>query len=145
MSAALQHYRACGWPVSHDSVGKSVLVRTGSTVDAIVLDPSLSGEVLAHLEVHMLAGPVLSYRVAPDSMVFLTTPATPVRRSTLADLEHAHVTLPRPGSALALPMAGSSSSDVWWVRPPRPGRMLAPWQAVVSSVRVVLTTGDHAA
>lgn len=133
------HYRRCGWPVLVD--GMTITVRTGEGLDAIVMCASLGASVAQRLNVLLMPTPVIVYRAAPRSWLFVTGPATPVRATTVADVAAAGVSLIRSGTPLVLPFLGGPSDAARWLDAPGPSRRVAPWQAVVSTVRAIASDG----
>lgn len=120
-----------GWPVAMEVSKRRLVVRVGTSIDAIVMPSSTGASVLGQLRMMMLSGPVLA---TPDGRwTFLTQACLRERPELPVALGVAQVRNLRRGSAVMLP-TDLASGD--WISEPR--YSLPPWSTVVGTARKVL-------
>lgn len=127
-------YRTFGWQVDEDDATGTTHLVIGDPVGAVLMPTDLAEQVHGVLQIHMLSGPVISYR---EQWALLTEPGAP--DDLPADMAAWNVIGIPAGQRLTLPPPGPALGGVHWINTPAPDGRRPPWQAVVSATRRVMT------
>lgn len=138
---SLYYAELLSWPTTIDPETGEVRLRLGETVDALVMQAGLGGEVNHELVRAMMRVPIIAARrdKATD-WIFLTQPRTPMRQLTIADVIAAQVGWYKTGSTMVLPAFGTAESALRWLQQPETDVDLPSWGAVIGAIRRTATS-----
>lgn len=137
LAAARTHYEEMfGWPVTIKVEQQVLAAPVGRVLDAVTMPATLGSEVLADLQLMMLAGPVIA---TPDNStwMFFTEPVNGSAREVPAELLDLQVHLIPEGAHVVIPTRVDSDSSLRWIKPPQPHRPSPPWSVIIGVARRV--------